>query len=318
MASLQSRSSELKKALESGVPPYNVTREASETTNRASAEFRAAGSVLPIQFPAKNASHTTLALPPTVKKDVFLTALLAAATTKLPRRSPLEWAGATALHLAILATLIIVPLYTTGAIHPPEYDTVPLIAPPPPPPPAPPAAVAAPHVVHPQAKLSYKLQRFTAPRAIPKKISLGDASAAPPEVAGVVGGVPGGVVGGQIGGVVGGVLGGTGALAPPPPPPTQKPTPKLVRVGSSLKAPRQTYSVEPEYPALAMQARIHGTVVVDAIIDERGNVVQARAISGNPLLISAALKAVLQWKYEPTSLNGQPISVELQVFVNFN
>jgi protein TonB len=66
-----------------------------------------------------------------------------------------------------------------------------------------------------------------------------------------------------------------------------------------------------------MQAHIHGTVVVDAIIDERGNVVQARAVSGHPLLIAAALRAVLQWKYEPTSLNGQPISVELQVLVNF-
>jgi protein TonB len=57
--------------------------------------------------------------------------------------------------------------------------------------------------------------------------------------------------------------------------------------------------------------------MVDAIIDEQGNVVQARAISGHPLLIPAALEAVLQWKYEPTSLNGRPISVELKVLVNF-
>jgi protein TonB len=54
------------------------------------------------------------------------------------------------------------------------------------------------------------------------------------------------------------------------------------------------------------------------VIDEHGNVVQARAVSGHPLLIAAALKAVQQWKYEPTSLNGQPISVELEVQVNFN
>ncbi len=148
--------------------------------------------------------------------------------------------------------------------------------------------------------------------AIPKKVSLGDASAPPPDLGGIAGGVPGGIVGGEIGGV----LGGTGSTAPTPAP-AQKPAPKLVRVGSQLKAPRQTYSVNPEYPPLALQARIHGTVVVDAIIDEHGNVVQARAISGHPLLIAPALKAVLQWKYEPTSLNGQPISVELQVLVNF-
>jgi protein TonB len=135
---------------------------------------------------------------------------------------------------------------------------------------------------------------------------------------GVVGGVSGGVIGGQPGGVLGGVLGGTQSAPPPPQPKQNRPAPKIVRVGSTLKAPRQTYSVQPEYPALARQARILGTVVVDAVIDEHGNVVQARALSGHPLLIPAALRAVLQWKYEPTSLNGQPISVELQVLVNFN
>jgi hypothetical protein len=51
--------------------------------------------------------------------------------------------------------------------------------------------------------------------------------------------------------------------------------------------------------------------------DEYGNMVQARAVSGHLLLIAAALRPVLQWKYEPTSLNGKPISVELQVQVNF-
>jgi protein TonB len=84
-----------------------------------------------------------------------------------------------------------------------------------------------------------------------------------------------------------------------------------------LKPPRQTYSIDPEYPALARQAHISGTVVVEAVIDERGNVVQAHAVSGHPLLLSAALGAVFQWKYEPTSLNGQPVSVELRVLVVF-
>jgi protein TonB len=125
------------------------------------------------------------------------------------------------------------------------------------------------------------------------------------------------VVGGQIGGVVGGVLGGTGTAAPAPPP-QPRPVQKIVRVGSNLKAPRLTYSVDPTYPPLAREAHISGTVVVEAVIDERGNVVQARVVSGHPLLIDAALKAVVQWKYEPTSLNGQPVSVELQVQVQFS
>src|SRR5262249_20853593 len=72
----------------------------------------------------KKGSGTTLALPASVKKDVFLDAILEAPVAKPPHRNPLEWAGATLLHLGILAALIIVPLYTTGAIHLPEYDAV--------------------------------------------------------------------------------------------------------------------------------------------------------------------------------------------------
>jgi protein TonB len=125
------------------------------------------------------------------------------------------------------------------------------------------------------------------------------------------------VAGGQLGGVLGGVLGGTGTSAPIPPP--QQPAAKrIVRVGSNLKPPRQTYSVQPEYPILARQTHISGNVVVNAVIDEHGNVVGARALSGHPLLIPAALKAVLQWKYEPTLLNGTPVAVEMEVTVHFN
>lgn len=260
-------------------------------------------------------------LPQTIKNDVFLTAILETGNRKLQRRSPFEWAGAMALHVAIIATLIIVPLYTTGTIHFNEYETTPLIAPPLPPP-APPAPVAAapvaPHAVHPNAKLTFKVQKVIQPTAIPKKVSSDTDSYTPPALGGVAGGLPGGVTGGEIGGGIGGVLGGTTAVTPPPPPSQPKPARKVVRVGSDLKAPRQTVNVNPEYPALARQTHIWGVVLVDAIIDEQGNVVQARAISGHPLLIPAALKAVLQWKYEPTSLNGQPISVELQVQVHFN
>jgi periplasmic protein TonB len=258
-----------------------------------------------------------LRLTPTVKNDVYLNALLEMPTTQQSRRSPLKWVGAMAVHIVIVAALIIVPLYTTGTISLNEYQEVPLVAPPPSlaPPPPPGGAVAA-HVPRPKAKMNYTLQKLTAPTAVPKNVPLGSDNIA--EADPNLGGVPGGVAGGVIGGVVGGVLGGTGTSAPTPPPapsPVQK---KVVRVGSNLKAPRQTYSVDPVYPPLARQTRVSGTVVVDAVIDEHGNVVQAHVISGHPLLFDAALRAVLQWKYEPTTLNGKPVSVELQVQVHFN
>src|SRR5260370_10726852 len=110
-------------------------------------------------------------------------------------------------------------------------------------------------------------------------------------------------------------MGGRGTAVPIPPP--QQPAAKrILRVGSNLKAPRQVSLVQPEYPELARQAHVRGAVVVTAVIDEQGNVVRAHALSGHPLLIPAALKAVLQWKYEPTLLNGTPVAVDMEVTVH--
>jgi TonB family protein len=232
-------------------------------------------------------------LSPTTQNDIFLNALLETPTTKTVRRSPLEWVTATGLHIVILATLIIVPLYTTGTIQLGNYEDTPLVGPP-----------------------TYTQGKLTAPVSTPKTVSL-DNTAAAPDLGGVAGGVPGGVAGGQLGGSLGGVFGGTGTLVPVPPPP-QPAVKRIVRVGSNLKAPRQIYSVQPEYPPLAKQTRVWGIVVVNAVIDEHGNVVQARALSGHPLLIPAALNAVLQWKYQPTLLNGTPVAVEMEVTVRFD
>jgi protein TonB len=177
--------------------------------------------------------------------------------------------------------------------------------------------MASPRVARPRARFTYTVQKRI-PNSIPKKVTPESAGAAtPPDLGGVAGGVPGGVVGGEIGGLAGGAFGSTGTAVPPPPSQPQR-TKRIVRVASLIKPPRQTKSIGPEYPPLALQTRISGIVVIEAIIDEGGNVVQARAVSGHPLLIAAALRAVLQWKYEPTSLNGQPVSVELQVQVHFD
>jgi periplasmic protein TonB len=257
-------------------------------------------------------------LAPTGQNEVSLKALLETGTTKSERRSPLEWLAATGAHIVIIAALVIIPLYTTGTIQLPNYDDTPLLAPPAAPPPPPPAAgrAVAPHVTSKRPTLTYTLGKVTAPASIPKTISI-DNSAPEPDLGGVVGGVAGGVPGGQLGGSLGGVLGGTGTSVPIPPPPPRAAAKRIVRVGSTLKAPRQTYSVQPDYPVLAKQERIWGTVVVDAVIDEHGNVVQAHVVSGHPLLIKAALNAVLQWKYEPTLLNGTPVAIEMEVNVNF-
>jgi hypothetical protein len=199
-------------------------------------------------------------LTPTTWNDVSLNALLDAPATKNARRSPLEWAAATGLHIVILATLIIAPLYTTRTIQLSKYQDTLLMAPPAAPPPPPPAAgrTVAPHITSRRPHLTYTQGKLTAPPSIPKTVSL-DNTAAEPDLGGVVGGVPGGVAGGQLGGSIGGVIGGTGTSVPIPPR-QQAAAKRIVRVGSSLKAPRQIYSVQPDYPTRKGSAHLgHGS-----------------------------------------------------------
>jgi len=87
--------------------------------------------------------------------------------------------------------------------------------------------------------------------------------------------------------------------------------------GLLVKAPRLFSETKPVYPAAARQAGVDGNVVVRIVIDKAGNVVDARAIAGPEILRGAALDAVRQWRYEPSILNGQPVSVQMPVTIPF-
>jgi len=63
--------------------------------------------------------------------------------------------------------------------------------------------------------------------------------------------------------------------------------------------------------------RAQGAVVLDAVISVEGNVERLSIVSGHPLLIDAAIRAVQQWKYRPTLLNGVPVEVLTQITINF-
>ena len=53
------------------------------------------------------------------------------------------------------------------------------------------------------------------------------------------------------------------------------------------------------------------------MIGRDGRIENLHAITGNPLLIKAALDAVQQWRYRPYLLNGEPVEVETQITVRF-
>ena len=77
-------------------------------------------------------------------------------------------------------------------------------------------------------------------------------------------------------------------------------------------------SVLPKYPSIARQAGVEGNVVVDTVVDKTGNVASMKVVSGPLMLRQPALDALRQWKYEPSKLNGQPISVEMIVSIQFH
>jgi TonB family protein len=67
--------------------------------------------------------------------------------------------------------------------------------------------------------------------------------------------------------------------------------------------------VQPAYPAVARAAGAQGSVTVEVTVDEQGNVVAARAVSGHQLLQPAAVEAARQWSFSPTLLEGKPVKV---------
>ena len=94
-------------------------------------------------------------------------------------------------------------------------------------------------------------------------------------------------------------------------------TPQRVRVSQGVSTGLLVRKVNPNYPPLARQARIQGTVVLQAEISKDGSIQNLRLISGHPMLAPAAIEAVKQWKYKPYLLNGEPVEVETTVQVNF-
>lgn len=75
--------------------------------------------------------------------------------------------------------------------------------------------------------------------------------------------------------------------------------------------------VAPDHPKKARKEHVEGTVRIHAVIAKDGSVKDLEVVSGDPLLMDAALKAVRQWRYQPTMLNGEPVDVSTTIHVAF-
>lgn len=235
---------------------------------------------------------------------------------RAPHRSSIPVLISTTAHVIALGVMLAIPILYVSEDLPEIPDMLTFVvsaAPPPPPPPPPPPAAPAATPSKPKATTPVPP---TSPRAAPVE--------APPEIAeeihvditneeGVLDGVEGGIPGGVIGGFI--------ADLPQPPPPPPPPAPVArdpVRVGGDLKAPALLERVEPEYPPLAIRAKVQGVVILEALVDRDGRVESVRVLRSIPLLDNAAIAAVRQWRYSPLLLNGQPERFVLTVTLSFS
>ncbi len=94
---------------------------------------------------------------------------------------------------------------------------------------------------------------------------------------------------------------------PPPPPPSQ-----VFQVYEVDEPPEPVVNVQPEYPEIARQAGLEGKVLVEAVIDENGNVIDARIkYSDNEIFNQAALAAMRKMKFKPAKQKGIPVKVKI-------
>lgn len=249
-----------------------------------------------------------------LRQELFAEAMLENSRTKPPRRTTDFIVSATAQTI-FLVGLLLLPLYFNEASDIHQLNKTLLVAPPPPVPSPPPLSLAPARSAAPKRSALSVERQFVAPRFIPRQVARvteqpgeNDLGAATLPGEGVPGGVPGGVAGGVIGG---------GLSGPVPPAPIDSAPKEPIRVGGAVKAPRLIYGPEPVYPVLARHSKVSGAVVIDAVVDTQGNVVDMRIVSGNPILVMPAMEALRHWKYEPTILGGKAFPVRLFVTITF-
>ena len=266
--------------------------------------------------PAAVLPRTELVLgPPIQQRAMFSDSLLEFGVER--KRQAFANTTSLIINCVAIGILVVVPMMFTETLPRAVLLTF-LVAPPPPPPPPPPAAEQVRKVAKAIETDLLKTGQLRTPTKIPQKIEMIKEEEPAPLSAtgGVVGGVPGGIPGGQLGGVIGGIVSATSNLAVAPK--FIPAVPQRVRISQGVTKGLLVHRVEPTYPMLAKQARVQGEVVLTAIISTEGGIENLQLISGHPMLVPEAIRAVKLWRYKPYLLNGQPVEVETTITVIFS
>jgi protein TonB len=230
---------------------------------------------------------------------------LVESTGRIRTRSKYYAIGSFALQAVLLTALAIYPFLYPAKL-PRQALTMLLTAPPVPASPANLPQRATTAATHPQPIMIDN--PLAAPTRIPQHIDM-SADTGPPPTA-----IDTGL--GRTGtGADNGLFSVLGTATPPAVKPASPKVP--VHVSSGVATGQLLAPIQPVYPAIARQARIQGTVVVQAVISKDGRIENVRVISGPPMLQSAAVEAIQRARYRPFMLNGEPVTVETTINVVF-
>jgi len=76
--------------------------------------------------------------------------------------------------------------------------------------------------------------------------------------------------------------------------------------------------VNPDYPPMARQLKLEGSVEIAIVIDTTGKVEKTDAVNGNPVLTRPAADALKKWKFKPfLSDDGKPVRAESTILITF-
>ncbi len=93
---------------------------------------------------------------------------------------------------------------------------------------------------------------------------------------------------------------------------------EILTVGGAVSRPVLLRGEQPRYSKIALGARIQGTVILRAVIDERGFVADVQVLSGLSMgLDQAVVDTVRDWVFEPAKLEGRPVKVRYTLTVKF-
>ena len=207
-------------------------------------------------------------------------------------------------NCSIVCLLLVWPLLDPASL-PKRTLSVLLAAPAPPPQPL----SHVPRPMNVATRVAAFANPFTAPLIIPDHIPTADHEPPPAVGTGIA------PIAREGGDPLAGLPDSIGTVAPPQ---VHIERTKRLAISSGVMDGQKLSGADPRYPAIAIAARVQGTVVLAATISRTGTIENLRVVAGPPMLAPAAEEAVRTWRYRPYSLNGEPVEVETTVRVVFH